>query len=961
MRPGLPPLEWWKDLPGVNMRIFIFNVTNPEEFLKGDQVLKLKEVGPIVYQERVINTDITFHPENDTMSYTAVHSSEFLEQENIPGILNQTIIVPNLSILAMASRLNNAPFFMKIGFNMLLRRSNDTLFQKTTIYKYLWEMDGNLMKLGEKLVPFMVPLDNYGVLHTMYKDPTDRVNVKIGTASGHENFFKINFFNHRPTVPGYRSERGDCFASIENSTEGSFYPQRLTNQSVLKYWRKTICRPTDLYYKEDLTDQGIPGMKFVLPGNVFDRTEPRDQDCYRGEDESDYPDGLSDASKCYHGFPIVISNPHFLNRTGEWVEKLEGINPQQDIHEGFAIVEPYTGIPLRACARTQSNIFVNKLSGYSNDDLMKFSGMVVPMIWGDICITEIPKLVRWLTFFVVVVVPTLQPIGTALAYIMGPLMIFFAVRRLRKSKIYTPIEIVHHHDDELAKLPKTAKIRLIHIYDLHIINRVIHTQIMRRSIVVFLTIGLILLASGVMSFGVSARDMALDELLRMRPSLPPYNWWKNPPPIIRLRLFIFEATNPVEFLRGDEALKMREIGPIVYREHVVHENITFHPENNTLSFTAVRSVEFLEKENEPGILNKTVIVPNVAILGMASQLADSPFLMKIAFNMLLRKSNDTIFLNTTIYKILWEMDGNLLRLGEKIVPFMVPMDNYGILYTIYKESADRQNVKIGLANGHENFFKINFFNHRQTVPGFYPERGDCSASIVNSTEGLLYPQNLTSESAISYWRKAICRPATLYYSEEVSMGGLYGKKYVLPENSFDRTEPLNKDCYRGKDGSEYPNGLSDASKCYYGFPIVMSKPHFLSRSGKWCNKLDGMNPREEDHGSFIIAEPNTGVPLRECARAQANIFVKKLSGFSNDDLMKFSEMVVPMMWIEYCMLELTPIIKLALRLIVIYLEPLQLITSVVFIAIGFTLLLLVLKYFKPKKYAFIKTDSNMPK
>uniref|UniRef100_A0A1B0DID6 Uncharacterized protein n=1 Tax=Phlebotomus papatasi TaxID=29031 RepID=A0A1B0DID6_PHLPP len=218
----------------------------------------------------------------------------------------------------------------------------------------------------------------------MYHSFSDRQNVKIGTAHGHEHFFEMNLYNNRPTVPGFRPERGDCYASIENSTEGAFYPQRITEKSVLNYFRKTICRPGYLHYTEDVTLDGMNGKKYVLPGSSYDRTQPLEEDCYRGDDGFEYPDGLSDASKCYYDFPIVVSNPHFLNRSGEWMRKIEGMQPNKEDHESYVILEPLLGVPLKECARSQSNIFIHKLSGFSNPDLQKFSDMVVPMFWGDV-------------------------------------------------------------------------------------------------------------------------------------------------------------------------------------------------------------------------------------------------------------------------------------------------------------------------------------------------------------------------------------------------------------------------------------------------------------------------------------------------------------------------------------------------------------------------------------------------
>lgn len=109
-------------------------------------------------------------------------------------------------------------------------------------------------------------------------------------------------------------------------------------------------------------------------------------------------------------------------------------------------------------------------------------------------------------------------------------------------------------------------------------------------------------------------DFVLSERLKMTRHLPPYHMWETPEPEVRLNLYIFTAENPYTFLNGtDEKLKLKEIGPIVYREHLSHREVMFH-DNSTLSYTAYRHLEFLENENEPNILNRTILVPNFVIL-----------------------------------------------------------------------------------------------------------------------------------------------------------------------------------------------------------------------------------------------------------------------------------------------------------------------------------------------------------
>lgn len=51
----------------------------------------------------------------------------------------------------------------------------------------------------------------------------------------------------------------------------------------------------------------------------------------------------------------------------------------------------------------------------------------------------------------------------------------------------------------------------------------------------------------------------------MSPNSLLFSLWKSPPINIYLYLYIFNITNPVEFLSGKEKLKVQEVGPYVYQ------------------------------------------------------------------------------------------------------------------------------------------------------------------------------------------------------------------------------------------------------------------------------------------------------------------------------------------------------------------------------------------------------------
>lgn len=76
-------------------------------------------------------------------------------------------------------------------------------------------------------------------------------------------------------------------------------------------------------------------------------------------------------------------------------------------------------------------------------------------------------------------------------------------------------------------------------------------------------------------------------------------------------------------------------------------------------------------------------------------------------------------------------------------------------------------------------------------------------------------------------------------------------------------------------------------------------PHFYGRRPvKLIDRIQGLSPSKEKHGSYIIAEPKMGVPIDQCARSQSNVITPSLTGFHHD-IQQFSNMAIPTFWIEY--------------------------------------------------------------
>jgi hypothetical protein len=50
--------------------------------------------------------------------------------------------------------------------------------------------------------------------------------------------------------------------------------------------------------------------------------------------------------------------------------------------------------------------------------------------------------------------------------------------------------------------------------------------------------------------------------------------------------------------------------------------------------------------------------------------------------MLFNKYDNKAFLNTTVYNFLWNMTSEVIKTAKSIVPFMVPLENFGIMHNV---------------------------------------------------------------------------------------------------------------------------------------------------------------------------------------------------------------------------------------------------------------------------------------
>lgn len=404
--------------------------------------------------------------------------------------------------------------------------------------------------------------------------------------------------------------------------------------------------------------------------------------------------------------------------------------------------------------------------------------------------------------------------------------------------------------------------------------------------------GLFFLALGISSLIYTPMDFFFDIRLRMIPGTPPYEFWANPPENILMNVYIFNITNSEAFLNGtDKELHVQEVGPIVFREKLTHSNIIFN-ENSTLTYTTTRIPVYLPERNTIS-LNDTIMAPNLAVLTMASFFQDSSFLVKASINMLINRYKSQPIVKTTIYNYLLNSSDPALSAAKMFGgSTLVPSTNVGLIPQMYLRNVHNVTVYIGPKYDHNEFFNIVNYDGYEWIPGFKR----CLPRFVNTSEVTLFPQFLKQEQVIWGWKSVLCKVVEGRFTNETSRYGMTANRYDVPLTLFHRTEPSYLDCHKGN--PTLPNGVADISVCYNGYPFVASFPHFMNADPEVTKRVKGLNPRIEDHGSFLIMEKLSGVPMNARAIFQISLNTQNLRGF-NDKIRKFSDMYVPMAYVGY--------------------------------------------------------------
>ncbi|CAB0014911.1 unnamed protein product, partial [Nesidiocoris tenuis] len=303
MRPDSYIFDLWKAPPiKLYIKVFVFNITNAHEFMAGiDHKLKVEEVGPYTYSEKLENTNVSFF-DNDTLSFNPVRKIIFEKELSVGDPYRDIVTVTNIPLLGLASMMHNSSIGMSLMLSTLISYMDAQPLLTLPVDSFLWGYDDPLVKLARRTVPAWINFERFGLLDRMIDEGNYRVNMYLKKTEDSDQFM-VSTINGSPGLKnwGYdsSSNRTSKCNSARGTTEGYLMPANLQPNSSFTIFRRAFCRPLPfVYVGQEITRQGYRAFRYSFPDNILDPDNP-DNKCYCKKDGC-LKRGLSDLSPCYY-------------------------------------------------------------------------------------------------------------------------------------------------------------------------------------------------------------------------------------------------------------------------------------------------------------------------------------------------------------------------------------------------------------------------------------------------------------------------------------------------------------------------------------------------------------------------------------------------------------------------------------------------------------------------------------
>ncbi|KAF8792247.1 scavenger receptor class B member 1-like isoform X2 [Argiope bruennichi] len=377
LKNGTLGYKVWQDIPlPIYQRLYFFNITNADNFLRRREKANLVEVGPYTFKSRWVKEDIVFHP-NGTVSFKEVRTFVFLRNESV-GSQDDQIVTLNAPLLLAANFLKNYELPIRLAASLAFGIAGERLIVKKSIKQLAFDGYRDIIILLSPILKKDIPFKN-GLFAWLYgKNDTDDGLYNVFTGEDTlDNLNIIDRWNGKDSLGFWNGASCNMF----NGSNAEIAPPLQPYQNTYTFFQSVFCRSLTLDYTEDVEHLGVTSRRFMTTNmTLANGTQNPINACF--DTKMKLPSGAQDISSCQYDAPVVLSFPHFYFGDPMYLKGVNGLHPNASLHDFHIDIEPNTGFSIDAAVRFQVNLYVQRIYGISQ--LQNVPTVMFPVFWADL-------------------------------------------------------------------------------------------------------------------------------------------------------------------------------------------------------------------------------------------------------------------------------------------------------------------------------------------------------------------------------------------------------------------------------------------------------------------------------------------------------------------------------------------------------------------------------------------------